>query len=83
MTHFISITMVGGKIKLVGNLRIKDFLNEKTILNSCTWIELLENAPFWVAQIEQAFQLDLISLNRNINGDIVTIDIVFDNPKAR
>lgn len=86
MTHFISITQRGyGDIHLVGNLRIKEYLLTKTTIKSCDdWFDLLEKVPFWVVEIEKAFQLNLISLNRMTSGgDITTIDMVFDNPKVK
>lgn len=83
MTHFISITKVGEEIEITGNLRIKEYLTTKTGILEYKELGLLKMAPFWAVQIEQAFQLNLISLNRNIYGDIVTIDMVFDNPKTK
>jgi len=83
MTHFISITKIGEEIELTGNLRIKEYLLSKTTLKHCDGSNLVKNSPFWAVQIEHAFQLNLISLNRNEFSGVITIDMVFDNPKAK
>lgn len=91
MTHFISITKVGDqKTVMVGNIHIKEYLEKREYLTSgATHYDLVHESPFWVVKIEKDFGLELISLNRNttfpehFSDKVTTVDMVFNNPKAR